>query len=232
MIQRFFEKTVNQVSKQRLEAKQLDCRKSHTLDMKPNTLLSTRFHQAVLYASEIHREHTRKGTTIPYISHLLQVCGLVLEFGGTEEEAIGGLLHDAAEDAGGEPILAYILKEFGELVEQIVRENSDSISDTKTEKAPWRQRKESYLAAIATKSPSSLVVSICDKIHNVRALNQDSRTQGEIHWSRFNATKSELLWYFESLLEEFEKRIADEPRLAPAVILFRDEVSKLSSPKS
>jgi (p)ppGpp synthase/HD superfamily hydrolase len=138
------------------------------------------------------------------------------------------LLHDAAEDAGGEPILTYIRNEFGEAVEQIVRENSDSITESKTEKAPWRERKERYLSGIAHKSPSALLVSVCDKIHNVRALNHDSRTIGEAHWSRFNARKPDLLWYYQSLVKEFDKRTIDEPRLESPTKLLRQEVAALS----
>jgi (p)ppGpp synthase/HD superfamily hydrolase len=197
--------------------------------MTPNTYLTDRYTRALQYAIHIHMSDTRKGTQIPYISHLLQVSGLVLEFGGTEDEAIGGLLHDAAEDAGGEPILAYIRAEFGEAVEKIVRENSDSITESKTEKAPWRERKEHYLTGIAHKSPSALLVSVCDKIHNVRALNHDSRTLGEAHWSRFNAPKPDLLWYYQSLVEEFETRIIDDPRLASPVKLLRQEVAALGT---
>lgn len=198
----------------------------------PGTYLTHRYTRAVQYAIHIHMADVRKGTSIPYVSHVLQVSGLVLEFGGTEDEAIGGLLHDAAEDAGGEPILAYIQAEFGPAVEQIVRENSDSITESKAGKAPWRGRKEKYLADMEHKSPSALLVSVCDKIHNVRALNQDSRTQGEGHWNRFNAPKEDLIWYYQALVSQFESRIADEPRLGPATILLRDEVAELSAVRS
>jgi (p)ppGpp synthase/HD superfamily hydrolase len=194
--------------------------------------LTHRYTRAVQYAIHLHMADLRKGTSIPYASHVLQVSGLVLEFGGTEDEAIGGLLHDAAEDAGGEPILAYILAEFGPTVEQIVRENSDSITESKSVKAPWRERKEKYLADIAHKSPSALLVSVCDKIHNVRALNHDSRTQGEGHWSRFNALKDDLVWYYQSLVTCFAARIVDEPRIGPAVQLLREEVAELSVVRS
>lgn len=202
------------------------------MNIQPNTYLTSRFHRAVEYAAHIHMADTRKGTSIPYIAHLLQVAGLVLEFGGTEDETIGGLLHDAAEDAGGEPVLAYIRAEFGGLVEQIVRENSDSITESKTEKAPWRERKERYLAGMLTKSRSALLVSVCDKIHNVRALNQDSRTHGEAHWNRFNAPKSDLIWYYQSLVKEFEKRVGDDPRLASPAKLLREEVAELDIVRS
>lgn len=191
------------------------------------TVLTHRFHRALQFAAHIHTPDTRKGTEIPYISHLLQVAGLVLEFGGTEDEAIAALLHDAAEDAGGEPILQFIEAEFGPAIAKIVRENSDSLTAEKTQKAPWRQRKEQYIADIAHKSPSGLLVSICDKIHNARSLSLDSRTLGDTHWNRFNATQADSLWYYQSLVAAFESRIQDDPRLKNATQLLRQEVNQL-----
>jgi len=190
--------------------------------------LSSRYLQAVEFAATVHQGSVRKGTTIPYLSHLLQVSGLVLEFGGDEDEAIGGLLHDAAEDGGGEPTLEAIRQHFGPKVETIVRENSDSITASKTDKAPWRERKEQYLAGIADKSASALLVSVCDKIHNARSLGADSRRLGESHWHRFNASQTELIWYYESLVEAFAARIGDDPRLGPAIALLRREVDALA----
>ena len=43
----------------------------------------------------------RKGTSIPYITHLLAVAAIVGENGGTEDEVVAALLHDAPEDQGG-----------------------------------------------------------------------------------------------------------------------------------
>lgn len=189
---------------------------------------SGRLEKAFIFAAEAHRNDTRKGTSIPYVSHLLQVAGLVLELGGDEDEAIGGLLHDVAEDAGGECALQEILERFGPTVELIVRQNSDSLTGRKTNKAPWRERKEAYLDGIALKSTSALLVSICDKIHNARSLNADSRFLGPIHWSRFNASKEDSLWYYENLLLAFDKRRDDDPRFANAIALFRVEVDALN----
>ncbi len=146
-----------------------------------------RLANAVALAASFHRGDVRKGTTIPYVSHLLQVAGLVLEYGGDEDEAIAGLLHDAAEDAGGETALARIASGFGDKVAGIVRENSDSITDAKAHKAPWRERKAAYLAAIPHKTEAACLVSIADKVHNARSLLADCRLVGDSHWSRFNA---------------------------------------------
>jgi (p)ppGpp synthase/HD superfamily hydrolase len=62
------------------------------------TVLSNRFDQALTLASWLHRNDRRKGTSIPYLAHLLGVCDLVLTDGGNEDEAIAALLHDAPED--------------------------------------------------------------------------------------------------------------------------------------
>ncbi len=68
--------------------------------------LSARFDDALRYACIVHAGQLRKGTSIPYLAHLLAVTSLVLEYGGDEDAAIGAVLHDAAEDAGGENRLA------------------------------------------------------------------------------------------------------------------------------
>jgi len=191
-------------------------------------MITKRFTRAVEYALAAHLGDVRKGTAIPYISHLIQVAGLVLEFGGTEEEAIGGLLHDTAEDAGGEATLADIRDAFGPDVERIVRENSDSITDSKDDKDPWRERKEKYISAISHKSDSALIVSICDKIHNARSLITDTRNLGPGHWSRFNASRGDSLWYYQSLVEAFQTRVGACPRIEPAVRELETAVSTLA----
>lgn len=180
-------------------------------------LLGEKFNRAFQSALTIHATDVRKGTGAPYVCHLLQVAGLVLEFGGTEEEAIGGLLHDAAEDSGGERMLAWISQEFGPVVAGIVRENSDSLTESKDKKAPWKDRKDAYIAAMSHKSESALLVSICDKIHNARALLSDQRALGDAHWSRFNCTKEQSLWYYRSLVDQFRTRYNEFPRLQRAV---------------
>ena len=75
---------------------------------------STRFHDALVYAAHLHADQFRKGTKIPYVSHLLGVAGLTMEYGATEDEAIGALLHDAVEDQGGRPTLEEVRRRFGE----------------------------------------------------------------------------------------------------------------------
>lgn len=59
------------------------------------TLLTDRFNRALLYATHVHGGQLRKGTSVPYVAHLLAVAATVLEYGGSEDMAIAALLHDA-----------------------------------------------------------------------------------------------------------------------------------------
>ena len=182
----------------------------------------SRFEAAFLFAADKHRSHVRKGTTIPYISHLMQVAGLVLENGGNEDEAIAGLLHDVIEDQDVTP--AEIEERFGATVKDIVVACSDSMG---SEKAPWKERKEAYVAHIAAAPKSVRLVSSCDKLHNARAILNDYRERGESLWGRFNASRNQILWYYRALANAF---IEADPASASRVPMELDRVvSELES---
>jgi GTP pyrophosphokinase len=183
--------------------------------------LTERFDQAFLLASSHHRLQRRKGTDVPYVSHLLAVTSLVLEMGGTEDEAIGALLHDMVEDGGGPPALAEIRARFGAVVARIVEANSDTDIEPKP---PWRARKEAYIAAIAHKQPDELRVSLADKLHNARAILLDYRVHGEALWDRFKAGEGESVrWYYQALHEAFDLRRRD---LGDGAAPFLDELGR------
>ncbi len=166
--------------------------------------LGTRFDEAIFYSHNLHRAQFRKGTSIPYISHLMAVTSLVLEHGGTEDQAIAALLHDAAEDAGGEPTLNEIRVQFGDSVAAIVADCTDAWSDPKP---PWRARKEAYLQSMLAKPQSSLLVSLADKTHNAEAIRQDYLELGDALWSRFNGGADGTRWYYFTLLTVFQNKM-------------------------
>ena len=161
--------------------------------------LTFRYDHALGFASCLHRTQTRKGTAIPYISHLVAVSGIVLENGGDEDAAIGALLHDAAEDQGGQPTVDLIRQMYGDAVARIVHDCTDSWTEPKPE---WRPRKEAYIASLDHKGKASLLVSLADKTHNARAILGDYRELGEALWARFSSGR-ETLWYYEALAEAF-----------------------------
>src|SRR2546425_12456030 len=109
--------------------------------------LTSRFQDAFVFAASLHQNQTRKGTPIPYVAHLLSVAALVLEDGGSEDEAIAALLHDAIEDQGHRTDLADLRRRFGGRVAEIV----DACSDTDQHpKPPWRGRKEAFIDRMRT----------------------------------------------------------------------------------
>lgn len=168
-------------------------------------MVTDRFEQAALYAIELHRSQLRKGTAIPYVTHLFAVCSLVLEDGGTEDEAIAALLHDGPEDQGGRAILDEIRARFGDEVAATVAGLSDALPAPGEEKPPWRKRKEAYLRHLGDASPSVLKVSLADKLHNARSILVDLQADGEAVWNRFNAGRADQAWYFGELLRVFEE---------------------------
>ena len=187
-------------------------------------MLSTRFDNALAYASMIHRIQVRKGSGIPYISHLLGVASITLEFGGDEDQAIAALLHDAAEDQGGEVRLHDIRVTFGENVERIVRDCSDSLGGEKPKdagdrKIEWRLKKEAYLLTLPKKPDSSLLVSLADKTHNSEAIVMDVHRSGPSVWSRFTGEHDGTIWYYQELLKIFSLKMPEHvSRLDRAVL--------------
>lgn len=190
--------------------------------------LSPAFEDALLYATRIHGGQMRKKTQVPYIGHLLGVTAIALEYGASETEAIGALLHDAVEDGGGLERQKQIEKIFGKEVGAIVAGCTDS---DQTPKPPWRERKENYIAHIATASASTRLVSASDKLHNARAIVHNLREDGDSVWERFKAGKQGALWYYRALvtafrqhgkshlIDELDRVVREMERLAGAGIL-------------
>ena len=175
------------------------------------TELTSRFDDAIKYSHELHRAQTRKGNGSPYIGHLLGVASIVIDDGGSEDEAIAALLHDAAEDHGGRERLEDIRVRFGGAVARIVEDCTDS---WETPKAAWKERKDAYVHHARKLPASSLRVSAADKVHNAYAILRDLRNIGEAVWERFNATPDDVMAYYEGLVRAYREagggRLVDE----------------------
>ena len=186
-------------------------------------MLSSRFNDAFRYASELHATQTRKKTGRPYIGHLIGVASIVLQYGGDEEQAIAALLHDAAEDAGGRPVLEEIRRRFGERVARIVEGCTDAFETPKPE---WHPRKEKYVEHVRTADADTRLVSAADKLHNVREIIMDLHQEGEAVWERFSGKRDGSLWYYRArvdafrdgwshpILDDYEREVAELERLA------------------
>ncbi len=181
--------------------------------------LSGRFTGAIDYARVLHIER-RKGTDIPYMAHLLGVASLVMgeagqvPFAVTEEMVIAAVLHDAAEDHGGEARLRDIEHNFGSKVARMVGGLSDSLTDDPNNKQPWLERKQAYLQRLRGEEPEVQLISAADKLHNARAILEDYHAVGPEVWKRFKRGRQEQIGYFDQLVRIFKaagtNRIVEE----------------------
>ena len=201
------------------------------------TILTSRYDRALTMVRTLQNGEARKGGgSVPYLAHSIGVSALVLEYGGTEDQAIGGLLHDVAEDNGGERMLAIIAREFDETIAGYVRDLSDSLVEDSDNKPPWYPRKKDYIEAYSTKHTDVLLISAADKLHNVRAMVNDHKSvKGEL-WTRFDRKvkapigekRTQQLWYQSQLVKILNVRLAGvQPYGARLARDLQDELTAL-----
>ena len=169
-----------------------------------NQILTPLFEEALIFASKTHASQMRKSSDIPYIAHILGVTALVLEDGGSETEAIAALLHDAAEDQGGEEMLETIRLKFGEKVAQIVLECSDTLESPKP---AWKQRKQEHLDSLQNALPETIRIIMADKLYNSRTLLRSLLEHGSSIWKNFNGERDGTIWYYNKMLVLLKDKI-------------------------
>jgi (p)ppGpp synthase/HD superfamily hydrolase len=179
-------------------------------DMKPNWQPTELLETAFGIASWAHRDDVRKGTSIPYLSHLLAVSALVIENGGTEVQAAAALLHDVIKDTEIDEFMFRAL--IDRQVVDIVVACSDALSRPKPS---WRPRKEKYLdhlrEMIVEPEPNpAILVALADKVHNAETtanmVSFRGMTAEQVFADpKFNAKVDEQKWWYTSLVTEFQK---------------------------
>jgi (p)ppGpp synthase/HD superfamily hydrolase len=202
---------------------------------------SPRYQEAVELAHAWHRGQTRKGTDIPYVEHVLAVSALVREHGGSEDEAIAALLHDALEDAPDQPEAdrrrEEMLRRFGAAVLSTVEACTDADPaakagekdlDDEGRSAAWLVRKKRYVDHLGGAARSALLVASADKVHNAGTIVQHLHAVGPRVFERFNAKREGTLWYYRTVLAALEAKVGDEPRIAGLVRELEPLVAEMS----
>ena len=170
----------------------------------PDRLLSGRFSDALRHAAEVHaRQRRKKARVVPYVSHLLAVSAAVLDDGGSEEEAIAALFHDAIEDQG--VTADELAGEYGPEVARIVVACTDAVGGPGTEKPEWLPRKKAHLSHLRRYAGDAgvLRVTAADKLHNCSDLVDDLQEEGA-GLERFDSFKGGLqgtCWYYGQMAE-------------------------------
>ncbi|HMO31413.1 MAG TPA: HD domain-containing protein [Lacibacter sp.] len=168
---------------------------------------------ALRFAAHHHGHQFRKGTRIPYLSHLLNVCAWLARREYDDEILAAALLHDVVEDT--DATLGQVTDGFGTRVATIV---AGATELEKLEKkalnkaATWQQRKEQTLHFLRhDASYEQLLVSGADKLDNLHSLVTDHALVGEALWLRFNAPKALQQWYYTSVALLLEEKAELDP---------------------
>jgi (p)ppGpp synthase/HD superfamily hydrolase len=179
------------------------------------------FH-AIQFASAAHAGQYRKGTRVPYLIHPLRVAQVLVEAGCSEELAVAAVLHDTVEDC----FVTYdqIRRLFGERVTKLVE------GATEPDKAAsWEHRKQHTLNFLETAAEEMLLLSLADKLDNIRSIREDLALNGELAWTRFKRGRESQRWYYESLAGVFSARMLTEPGARLARVFAADVVAVFSN---
>ena len=180
----------------------------------PSTVLGARFSRALEWAVDLQGTTGRKGSGVPYLAHTLGVVAIVLAYGGSETQAVAAVLHDVAEDSGGEAALERIRMDFDADVANLVGGLSDSLTTSKDQKLPWWPRKWAYVDNVDDKCSEVAFVSAADKLDNIRSIRADYRHQGAELWKIFNrdSGRAGQLWYYGTLVDKLALKLKTERR--------------------
>lgn len=173
------------------------------------------------FAAAAHLLHVRKGTDIPYLTHLAGVTLILARVGFSRDEVLcASLLHDCVEDT--QVSLDDVARAFGDEIAALVDATSEVKSDAAGKPLPWRVRKEEQLRRLIKAPLEARAITLADKLHNLGTLIDDLRKDSSV-WNRFNAPPSEQLWYYSAVLEIGR----NEPALASLVTELQVMVEQL-----
>lgn len=170
-------------------------------------------------AAHQHRDHHRKSSDLPYITHPSSVA-LILQRAGFDDDALiaAALLHDAVEDTDYE--VDQLEKEFPPAVVEYVMVATERKLDDDGSKRTWRDRKTEHLEQVAAGPLPARALVLADKLHNLGSMLFDL-TSGEDIWPRFGASKEEMLDYHRQMVA---RAAGEDEELQPLAEACRDLV--------
>ena len=167
---------------------------------------SPRLIRAINTAAWAHRDHVRKGTDIPYISHIFGVMHLVSEVTDDEDVLIAALFHDILEDVPEEYSAEEMEADFGPRVVELVG------GVTKDSSLPdWQSRADASLQHLRSSDDGSVLISAADKLHNLLSILADHQAIGEDIWARFNSGKERQQWWYRAVSDVAAERLPGNP---------------------
>lgn len=154
--------------------------------------------RAIIYTVIAHEGQLRKGTELPYILHPLEAASIAGTMTNDEEVIAAAVLHDVVEDS--DAAIEDIIHLFGSRIGSLVAAESENKRANLPAADTWRLRKQETLDHLKTAPTEVKIITLADKLSNIRAIHRDFRTVGDALWQRFNQKdKAAHRWYYESI---------------------------------
>lgn len=154
--------------------------------------------RAVAFAAYAHDGQSRKGGALPYIVHPMEAVAIAATLTNDPEVLAAAVLHDVIEDCGVSE--TEIRVRFGKRVAQLVKAESEE-KDADPQ-ASWQKRKLRTLNHLIVAPREVMILTLADKLSNLRAIRRDLNQLGPALWQRFNQTNPSMhRWYYASIAE-------------------------------
>lgn len=151
--------------------------------------------RAINFAVQAHEGQFRKGTQIPYILHPMEAAAIVGSMTTDEEIIAGAVLHDVVEDT--ETTIEDVINLFGEQIGSYVASESEDKREDLPAESTWKIRKQETLNHLSAAPFAVKMITLGDKLSNIRAIYRDYQAIGDALWQRFNQKdKNEHYWYY------------------------------------
>ena len=168
--------------------------------MKVGVYMGLLLDKAIIFAVNAHRGQLRKGSNAPYILHPMEAAAIVAAMTDDEEVIAAAVLHDTVEDTA--VTLDEICKQFGKRVAELVAAESENKREDKPAASTWKIRKEETIEHLKTAPKEVKMLTLGDKLSNIRSICRDYEAQGDALWQRFNQKdKNEHRWYYKSIAD-------------------------------
>lgn len=154
--------------------------------------------RALIFAIKAHEGQFRKGTQIPYILHPMEAAAIVSTMTTDEEIIAGAVLHDVVEDT--ETSIEEVIRLFGKRIGSLVAAESENKREDIPAESTWKIRKQETLDHLITAPLEVKMITLGDKLSNIRAIYRDYQAIGDDLWQRFNQKdKRAHYWYYSSI---------------------------------
>lgn len=156
--------------------------------------------KAIIFAVNAHRGQFRKGSDTPYILHPMEAAAIVGTMTADDEVLAAAVLHDTVEDTG--TTIEQIREQFGERVAVLVSAESENKREDQPAASTWKIRKVETIEHLKIAPIEVKMLTLGDKLSNIRSMYRDHLCLGDKLWQRFNQKdKNEQLWYYKSIAE-------------------------------